>query len=68
MLKYYFRSYLIRLITAFQQRRKTLRNSFKIFNLSDALKADDLFNKRPEQLSVNAFIELTLKIEGDLKQ
>ncbi|MFV0565736.1 MAG: 16S rRNA (adenine(1518)-N(6)/adenine(1519)-N(6))-dimethyltransferase RsmA [Flavobacteriaceae bacterium] len=52
--------------TAFQQRRKTLRNSLKTFNLSDVLKADGLFNKRPEQLSVNAFIELTLKIESDL--
>jgi 16S rRNA (adenine1518-N6/adenine1519-N6)-dimethyltransferase len=51
--------------TAFQQRRKTLRNSLKIFNLSDNLKANAIFDKRPEQLSVNSFIELTLLIEKD---
>ncbi|WP_346882371.1 16S rRNA (adenine(1518)-N(6)/adenine(1519)-N(6))-dimethyltransferase RsmA [uncultured Algibacter sp.] len=51
--------------TAFQQRRKTLRNSLKIFNLSDNLKANSIFGKRPEQLSVNAFIELTAHIGKD---
>ena len=45
--------------TAFQQRRKTLRNSLKTFNLSDNLKANAIFGKRPEQLSVESFIELT---------
>lgn len=52
--------------TAFQQRRKTLRNSLKIFNLSDALKANVIFGKRPEQLDVQAFIELTQWIENDI--
>lgn len=52
--------------TAFQQRRKTLRNSLKTFNLSDNLKANVIFGKRPEQLSVEAFIELTGLIENDL--
>ena len=51
--------------TAFQQRRKTLRNSLKIFNLSDNLKANSIFGKRPEQLSVNDFIELTAHIGKD---
>ena len=51
--------------TAFQQRRKTLRNSLKIFNLSDVLREDVIFGKRPEQLSVQEFISLTSKIEKD---
>ncbi len=51
---------------AFQQRRKTLRNSLKIFNLSDNLKANAIFGKRPEQLSVDSFIELTQLIENDI--
>ena len=53
--------------SAFQQRRKTLRNSLKIYNLSDNLKANTIFDKRPEQLSVQAFIDLTLAIEMDQK-
>ena len=48
---------------AFNQRRKTMRNSLKQY-LSDDLKAMDLFNKRPEQLSVQEFIELTNLIES----
>ncbi len=51
--------------TAFQQRRKTLRNSLKTLNLSDSLKEDAIFNLRPEQLNVAQFIELTQKIEAD---
>ena len=39
--------------TAFNQRRKTLRNSLKTFQLSDSLKEDSIFGQRPEQLSVN---------------
>ena len=52
--------------TAFQQRRKTLRNSLKTFNLSDNLKANSIFDKRPEQLSVSQFIELTQLLEKDV--
>ncbi len=48
--------------TAFQQRRKTLRNSLKIFQLPDDLREDVIFGERPEQLSVQQFIDLTLKI------
>ena len=51
--------------TAFQQRRKTLRNSLKSFALSDNLKEDTIFDLRPEQLSVEQFIDLTQKIEAN---
>ena len=51
--------------TAFQQRRKTLRNSLKTLNLSDNLREDIIFGQRPEQLSVQEFINLTSKIEKD---
>ncbi|OAD91124.1 16S rRNA (adenine(1518)-N(6)/adenine(1519)-N(6))-dimethyltransferase [Aequorivita soesokkakensis] len=51
--------------TAFQQRRKTLRNSLKSFNLSDKIKEDAIFGLRPEQLSVSQFIALTQKLEND---
>ena len=48
--------------TAFNQRRKMLRSSLKSFNLSETLKEDPTFTKRPEQLSVQAFISLTQKL------
>jgi 16S rRNA (adenine1518-N6/adenine1519-N6)-dimethyltransferase len=51
--------------TAFQQRRKTLRNSLKSLNLSDKLQEDTIFAQRPEQLSVEEFISLTQKIAAD---
>lgn len=51
--------------TGFQQRRKTLRNSLKSFNISEELKEDAIFGQRPEQLSVAQFIELTQKLEAD---
>lgn len=50
---------------AFQQRRKTLRNSLKNFQLSDTLREEAIFNKRPEQLHYTEFIELTQKIAID---
>ncbi len=50
--------------TAFNQRRKMLRGSLKTFNLSDELKQSELFTKRPEQLSVDRFIELTKLIDN----
>lgn len=49
--------------TAFQQRRKTLRNSLKIFDLPENIKEDTIFDLRPEQLSTARFIELTQKIQ-----
>ena len=51
--------------TGFNQRRKTLRNSLKSFNLSDKLREDTIFAQRPEQLSVQEFINLTQKIAND---
>lgn len=51
--------------TAFNQRRKMLRSSLKSLKLSDKLREDAIFAMRPEQLSVNQFIELTAKIEQD---
>lgn len=51
--------------TAFNQRRKTIRNSLKTFNLSDVLKEDAIFGLRPEQLGVADFISLTQKIADD---
>ncbi|MDH3323229.1 MAG: 16S rRNA (adenine(1518)-N(6)/adenine(1519)-N(6))-dimethyltransferase RsmA [Flavobacteriaceae bacterium] len=51
--------------TAFNQRRKTLRNSLKSFELSDKLREDAIFAQRPEQLSVDQFIELTKSILKD---
>ena len=51
--------------TAFNQRRKTLRNSLKAFDLSDNLKEDAIFGRRPEELAVADFTTLTEKIEHD---
>ena len=51
--------------TAFGQRRKMLRSSLKALNLSDELRQTELFTKRPEQLSVKEFINLTSLIEND---
>ncbi|MGB8704091.1 MAG: 16S rRNA (adenine(1518)-N(6)/adenine(1519)-N(6))-dimethyltransferase RsmA [Gillisia sp.] len=48
---------------SFQQRRKTLRNSLKSLQLPDNLREDAIFEKRPEQLSSEQFVELTKKIE-----
>lgn len=53
--------------TTFNQRRKTLRNSIKpILGKDSKLTQDELFNKRPEQLSVQEFIELTNQVEKEL--
>ena len=49
--------------SAFNQRRKTMRNSLKSF-ISEEIKDDAVFNLRPEQLSVEEFIALTQKIEA----
>ena len=52
--------------TAFNQRRKMLRGSLKSFNLSDKLREDAIFARRPEQLTVQDFISLTQKIAKDV--
>ena len=49
--------------TAFNQRRKTLRNSLKLLLGKDnTISVLPVFDRRPEQLSVEEFIELTNKI------
>lgn len=67
--------------TCFNQRRKTMRNSIKpLFADADQRKLQkgegvkdhtaflqkEIFNKRPEQLSVNDFIELTNMVDQEL--
>ena len=50
--------------TAFNQRRKTMRNSLKpIIQQGAPILANEIFALRPEQISVAQFIELTNEIE-----
>jgi 16S rRNA (adenine1518-N6/adenine1519-N6)-dimethyltransferase len=49
---------------AFQQRRKTLRNSLKSLELPDEMRERELFNLRPEQISVQNFVGLATEIES----
>lgn len=49
--------------TAFGKRRKTLRNALKELALPAELTQREIFDQRPEQLSVDQFIELTCEIE-----
>jgi 16S rRNA (adenine1518-N6/adenine1519-N6)-dimethyltransferase len=54
--------------TTFNQRRKQLRNSIQtILPKDNPLSADPIFNKRPEQLSVAEFVELTNRVEEAIK-
>jgi 16S rRNA (adenine1518-N6/adenine1519-N6)-dimethyltransferase len=54
--------------TAFNQRRKTLRNSMKPLLGKDCPDYHlPIFDKRPEQLSVEQFVELTLLTDSHLK-
>ena len=54
--------------TAFNQRRKQMRNSLMgLVGKDNPLLKDPVFMKRPEQLSVDEFAELTNKIEESLK-
>ena len=46
---------------SFNQRRKTLRNSLRSLIPQEIIQ-DEIFNKRPEQLSVAEFVELTKKL------
>ena len=53
--------------TTFNQRRKTLRNSIKpLLGKENPIAAHEIFNKRPEQLSVEEFVDLTQMIESVL--
>lgn len=51
--------------TAFNQRRKQMRNSLmSLVGKDNPLLSDPVFTKRPEQLSVEEFIQLTNLIDG----
>jgi len=49
---------------AFNQRRKTMRNSLKTMITTDELKANPIFDKRPEQLGVSEF-EMIVRLIGE---
>lgn len=51
--------------TTFNQRRKMLRNTLKGFVKDETILEEPFFQKRPEELSVAEFIELTRRIKGD---
>ncbi|MCQ2210483.1 MAG: 16S rRNA (adenine(1518)-N(6)/adenine(1519)-N(6))-dimethyltransferase RsmA [Paludibacteraceae bacterium] len=54
--------------TAFNQRRKMLRNSIAMLVPKDcALMQDPIVTKRPEQLGVQDFVNLTNRIEQEMK-
>ena len=55
------RAFWVLVKTAFNQRRKTLRNAVKSLFTADVL-ADDVFNKRAEALAVEDFAALTFKM------
>ncbi|MFA8299190.1 MAG: 16S rRNA (adenine(1518)-N(6)/adenine(1519)-N(6))-dimethyltransferase RsmA [Hyphomicrobiales bacterium] len=48
----------------FNQRRKTLRNSLKSIFVDKELMQNELFSKRPEQLGVQEFVEITKYAES----
>lgn len=51
----------------FNQRRKKMRNSIQqIVGKDSPLLSDEVLDKRPEQLSIEDFIELTKKVEREL--
>jgi 16S rRNA (adenine1518-N6/adenine1519-N6)-dimethyltransferase len=56
------RSLFVLVKTAFNQRRKTLRNAVKALFDPEILQ-DEIFNKRAEQLSLQQFAELTFKLK-----
>ena len=55
------RSFFVLVKTAFNQRRKMLRNAVKNLFNEEILK-DDIFNKRAEQLSIEDFAALTFRM------
>ncbi len=55
------RAYWVLVKTAFNQRRKTLRNAVKSLFTPEVLQ-DDIFNKRAEALSIEDFAALTFKM------
>ena len=61
---------LTRIVKAtFNQRRKKLRNSIQnIVGKESPILSDAILDKRPEQLSIEEFIELTQKVQRELEQ
>jgi 16S rRNA (adenine1518-N6/adenine1519-N6)-dimethyltransferase len=57
------RAFFVLVKTAFNQRRKTLRNAVKSLFDAEVL-VDPLFNQRAEQLSVEAFAALTFRMNS----
>ena len=57
------RAYWVLVKTAFNQRRKTLRNALKSQFSSEELQ-DELFNKRAETLSIHDFAALTFRMKS----
>jgi 16S rRNA (adenine1518-N6/adenine1519-N6)-dimethyltransferase len=55
------RAFIVLVKTAFNQRRKTLRNAVKSLFTTEVLQ-DEIFNKRAEALSVEDFAALTFKM------
>ena len=52
----------------FNQRRKKLRNSVQnIVGKDSAILTNPILDKRPEQLSIEEFIELTLQVQRELQ-
>ena len=56
------RSFFVLVKTAFNQRRKTLRNAVKSL-FEPGILQDEIFNKRAEQLSVRDFAALTFRMK-----
>ncbi len=54
--------------TAFNQRRKTLRNSLKPLLKQDTDTSKKIFSNRPEQLEVEKFVELTRLLDRDFQE
>lgn len=52
---------------AFNQRRKMLRNTMRALIKDISVLADDFFNKRPEQLTLADFVNLTNTVESASK-
>jgi len=52
---------------SFGKRRKMMRNTLKSFIKDTSLEDDEIFQKRPEQLSLEQFVELTNLIEKHKK-
>jgi 16S rRNA (adenine1518-N6/adenine1519-N6)-dimethyltransferase len=55
------RAFRVLVKTAFNQRRKTMRNAVKSLFTQEALQ-NDLFTRRAETLSVKEFADLTFKM------